>query len=70
MPREANGNEITVHTVELHPQPCEFQRVVQMFTKTVKSVAVKKLERISKSPALQGVSAEETENGQRQWRQQ
>ena len=24
----------------------------------------------SKSPALQGVSAEETENGQRQWRQQ
>ena len=46
MLREANGNEITVHTVELPPQSSEFQSVVQMFTKTVNSVAVKKMERI------------------------
>ena len=46
MPKEANGNEITVHTVKLQSQSSEFQSVVQLFTTTVSSVAVKKVERI------------------------
>ena len=46
MPKEANGNEITVHTVKLQSQSSEFQGVVQMFTKTMNSVTVKRVERI------------------------
>ena len=46
MPKEANGNAITVHTVKLQSQSSEFQSVVQMFTKTMNSVTVKRVERI------------------------
>ena len=46
MPRDANRNAITVHRVKLRPQSSEFKSVVQMFTKTVNSEAVKKVERI------------------------
>ena len=46
MPRERNGNEVTVHTVRLAPHSSEFQSVVQEFQKTAGSVAIMSVKRI------------------------
>ena len=46
MPRQPNGNEVTVHTVKLRSHSSEFQTVVQMFQKTAGSVPVRRVERI------------------------
>ena len=46
MPRQRNGNEVTVHTVRLAPHSSEFQSVVQGFQKTAGAVAIKSIERI------------------------
>ena len=46
MPRQRNGNEVTVHTVRLAPHSSEFQSVVQEFQKTAGAVAITSIERI------------------------
>ena len=46
MPRQRNGNEVTVHTVRLASHSSEFQNVVQAFQKTAGSVAITSVERI------------------------
>lgn len=46
MPRQRNGNEVTVHTVRLAPHSSEFQSVVQEFQKTAGTVAITSIERI------------------------
>ena len=46
MPRQPNGNEVTVHTVRVASHSSEFQRVVQEFKKTAGAVAITKIERI------------------------
>ena len=46
MPRQGNGNEVTVHTVKLAPHSSEFQSVVQAFKKTAGAVAITSIERI------------------------
>lgn len=46
MPRQRNGNEVTVHTVRLAPHSSEFQSVVQQFQKTAGAVTITSIERI------------------------
>ena len=46
MPRERNGNVVTVHTVRLARQSSEFESVEQAFQKTAGSVAIMSVERI------------------------
>lgn len=46
MPRQRNGNEVTVHTVRLPSHSSEFQNAVQAFQKTAGSVAITSVERI------------------------
>lgn len=46
MPRQRNGNEVTVHPVRLAPHSSEFQSVARKFQKTAGSVAIKSVERI------------------------
>ena len=46
MPRQRNGNEVTVHTVRLAPHSSEFQSVVQAFQKTAGAIAITSIERI------------------------
>ena len=46
MPRERNGNVVTVHTVRLARHSSEFESVEQAFQKTAGSVAIMSVERI------------------------
>ena len=46
MPRQRNGNEVTVHTVRLASHSSEFLSVVQQFQKTAGAVAITSIERI------------------------
>ena len=46
MPKQRNGNEVTVHTVKLATHSTEFQNVVQAFQRTAGSEAVKTVERV------------------------
>jgi len=46
MPRQPNGNEVTVDTVRLASHSSEYQSVVQEFQKTSGTVAITTIERI------------------------
>ena len=46
MPKQRNGNEVTVHTVKLTSHSSEFQDVVQTFQRTAGPAVVASVERI------------------------
>lgn len=46
MPKQRDGNDVTVHTVRLASHSTEFQNVVQAFQRTAGSAVIRRVERI------------------------